>query len=133
MTNDNYTNLSNDELLGIVKSYGIDCGHLYKYLNNHNSNLLHEIIQRTKFLSFDISINARLYCIEYGLNSHPTCQCNGCDNKVEWNKRTKTFLRYCSKNCAYDDEHHWDRIKSTCIEKWGVDNPGKSEVIQGKM
>ena len=133
MANDNYTNLSNEELLNIIYSLKVDVGHLKRYLVNHNMTIFDELVKRTNFLDDSISINARLFCIEHNIDTHPICQRVGCNNKVIWHKPSKKFLRYCSKKCTYSDKRHWERIKNTCVNNFGVDNPGKSSVVQSKM
>lgn len=50
MTNDNYTNCTNEELLDILKNYKTKCKFLDKYLRYHQPELYDELTRRTSFL-----------------------------------------------------------------------------------
>lgn len=50
MTNENYTKISNDELLNIIYEIKVSNKRLKLYLAHHNNSLYNEIISRTYFL-----------------------------------------------------------------------------------
>lgn len=78
MATNNYTTLSNVELLTIIKNTNVGIKQLQKYLKRHYPTLLAEIINRTNFLnkSSNITITERLFCIEHNLKSIPKCKKN---------------------------------------------------------
>ena len=74
MTNCNYTQLSNKQLVDCIKSIDVDIKHFTnKYLYKHYPELISELVRRTNFLDDVNHINARLYCLINNLTQHPTC------------------------------------------------------------
>ena len=86
MTKENYTQLSNSEILDAIDNIGIGTMGLLRYLKHSNIELLQEIIGRTKFLPEDTKIIARLYCLRNNIQALPKCQRPNCNNTVVWGK-----------------------------------------------
>lgn len=71
MSNTNYTRCTNEELLGILRSFNIHIGRLNAFCKLHYPELYKELINRTSFLEDNISIAARLYCLKNNITKHP--------------------------------------------------------------
>lgn len=70
MTNTNYSEMTNQELVKNITDIKVHPGRLLKFLGNHNKELLDELVKRTIFLdkiyqdkNLKVPINARLYCL----------------------------------------------------------------------
>lgn len=46
---------------------------------------------------------------------------------------TYHFAPYCCHECCIKDSEYWNRVKTTMIERHGVDSPMKSKIIQNKV
>lgn len=79
----------------------------------------------------DMSLEEKLYCFYHNLKNIPDCPI--CSKKLKLIQLNKGFQKYCSRTCMYKDKEHWNNIKNTCVEKYGVDNPGKSKEIKEKI
>ena len=140
MSNNNYTYISNEELLKTIQDLHIGQQKLNSYLKKHFSELFNELVKRTNFLndyyeSKSVPILARLYCIEHNIKEHPTCQNPYCSNhnKVEWRNGINQFAKYCCRKCSSQDPEYWKRHRKTMIEHWGVVNPGQSKEIRERV
>ena len=60
MAKDNYTQLSNLEIIEIIDGLGIGTMGLLRYLKNRNPELVQEIVQRTQFLPEKSKLSAAL-------------------------------------------------------------------------
>ena len=155
MTNENYTNMSNEELLDEISKIKIPNNKIGNFVKRHYTQMYGEIVGRTCFLEDDISFMARLYCLEHGITSHPICHKKDCSNPTKWNRETRQFRTYCCESCRSSDEdwqmkventnltRHGDRhpckldkfkekSKLTWMTNLGVDNPQKSKVVNQK-
>lgn len=56
-----------------------------------------------------------------------------CGNIARYNKHLKRWSKYCSPKCASNDPLVKEKIKKTCIEKYGVSNPAMSEHVRDKL
>lgn len=134
MTNDNYSKLTNQELVNVVEHIDVVPSKLFKILNNHHKHLLEEIIERTNFLNeSDSSIFARLFCLKNNLTEQPTCQTNGCNNKVHWNKNKREFFHHCSNKCKNKDPIVQEKMQQTTMKHFGVKHSAQSQEIQSKQ
>ena len=79
------------------------------------------------------NLNEKIYWIKNNLNSYPKCPI--CGNEIKkWKGRNKGgYFKFCSCKCAQVDKNTRDKIKNTCLEKYGVDNAAKARDIQNKM
>lgn len=137
MSNENYTTLSNEELIKLVDDIlsKFTMNFYGRILNNHHKDLHDEIMRRTSFLdkSHPIPFTARLYCIRNNLSSNPRCSCEGCQNTVEWYGKTNGFRKYCSSECKNRDEKFWNKVQDTCEDRYGVRNPFQSDEIKERI
>lgn len=161
MTNQNYTNYSNKELLDIVLSFNVPYSHLSRFLKKYHQDILLELLNRTKFLDTtypdkNIPIMARLYCLEYNLKEQPKCEAKGCNNYTKWNCSSKRFKRYCCHECYKTDPNviirreqtnlsrigvkyptmlksFWDEVHKTNLKKFGHQNVASNEQVKEKI
>ena len=79
------------------------------------------------------NLNEKIYWIKNNLNSYPRCPI--CGNEIKkWKGRNKGgYFKFCSCKCAQADKNTRDKIKNTCLKKYGVDNAAKARDIQSKM
>ena len=73
------------------------------------------------------NLNEKIYWIKNNLNSYPRCPI--CGNEIKkWKGRNKGgYFKFCSCKCAQADKNTRDKIKNTCLKKYGVDNYSKTE------
>ena len=74
------------------------------------------------------SIREILYCIKTNIQEIPRCPI--CGNYLK--SRKGVFQMFCSKKCSANSNYRKEKIKNTCINKYGVDNVNKLEKIQEK-
>ena len=120
MTKEIIHSLNNKQLVDQIKGFGKTSHYLFRFLKYHQPEILDELFKRTNFLEHDISVMARVFCLEHNIISRPTCKKPGCNNPTHW-KRQK-FNPYCSGECCYSDEHRIERIIQTMEKRYGVKN-----------
>ena len=132
MANDNYTNLSNEELLLEVQKIKTSLNQLGRKVKSCNPGLFDEILNRTSFLvDSNIPFTARLHCLEHHMDRHPACKI--CGNPVGWYGKNNDFRIYCSRKCQYSDDDFWSEVRGTCKERLGVENPFQSESVKERI
>lgn len=80
------------------------------------------------YIIFDISWKEKFYLYINKMDSVPLCYCG---NKLKFIKGK--YRKYCSKKCMANDPIIINKKKQTCLEKWGVDVPTKSDYIKDKI
>ena len=145
MTKENYTNMSNQELINEIKKFDINSHQLGNILRHRTPDLWNEIIKRTKFLDEQLTttpifIGIRLYAIEHNMTQVPTCAKEKCTHTTFWNRRKHCFSKYCSHKCKYEDPNNKDAVEKenqkriqTNEEKFGTAYPIQSPEIQEKQ
>lgn len=123
MTNDNYTTLSNQELVSEVLQFNTNFANLNKMIKNRNPDLYQEIIRRTIFLDEQlqqnpIPIQARLYCLTNNIVEVPICLGKDCTNRVKWYNKNG-FGQHCSNSCCQNDPDVINQHKETSFRKYG--------------
>ena len=132
MAKENYTNLSNEELLLEVQKTKTSINQLGRKVKATNPNLFDEILNRTSFLvDKSIQFTARLHCLEHHMDKQPTCKM--CINPVEWYGKNSDFRTYCSRKCQYSDDDFWGGVRGTCKERLSVENPFQSESVKERI
>ena len=158
MTNDNYTTLTNQELVSEIRLFKTNLSNLNKMIQNRNPVLFNEIVSRTNFLDKQlpqnhVPISARIYCLENNVSAVPLCRRPNCTNRVKWD--ATGFRHHCSNSCCQNDpdvinQHketsfrkygcscslqHPDvkkKCEVTCLERYGDTIPMKSQIVQDK-
>ena len=98
-----------------------------RMLEKHPTTLA-ELISRTSFLPPDVEYKVRLQFYCEGIECSPVCKT--CNQPVPLNKFPYIPI-FCSKLCV-DWKLITEKSKVTNLERYGVDNPAKSEDIQKK-
>ena len=136
MTNDNYTQMSNEEILDKVKTINKKPNVLQAFIVKTMPDLWNEIKSRTEFLGEkNISILTRLYCLEHYLQEVPKCKNPNCPShsKVKWDKSKHKFNDFCSVKCSVNSEQTRERCRQTCLKNFNSENPFQSKIIQDKI
>ena len=102
---------------------------LKNYINRiegkYNKDIYEYLINRYNDSS---SLKETLYRIYKGIEYHPTCPI--CNRPLTF--RNNKFFTFCSSKCAQSSSETRNKIKESCIRKYGVDNPRKSKEVQEK-
>lgn len=96
------------------------------------------------------TIHEKLYLYFNGLDERPLCK--SCGNKVSFRGYAKGYSNYCSAKCGTSSEETLNKIKqtrldrygdpnynnreknkSTCLNKYGVENPFSSDICKQKI
>lgn len=72
----------------------------------------------------------RLHWYANDLKEMPKCEV--CGNPVKFEGFTKGYRKYCSRKCMNSDPNKKDKVKQTCLQKYGVTAPAKSKAIKDK-
>jgi hypothetical protein len=86
------------------------------YFNNHN------FIWKQKIYNY---IN--------NLTKIPKCKNIECNNNCNYSKLENKYYSYCSKKCSTSSIESKNKIKETCLNKYGVTNPMKNTNIREKV
>lgn len=112
----------------------------YLYLNNKSGFKTREKHIKNKFpdlyekiISFSKGNNWHELLYNYVNNISENPKCKFCGNILHIKKYNLGYFNYCSVSCLNKTESHKNKIKKTCLDKYGVDNPSKSNVIKEKI
>lgn len=130
--------LSNKELLLSVKNLNMTIKSMSRFIKDkHHNSILDEVISRTKFLDEAITgfvpVQARFYCLEHDLKSHPICQNPECNHIVEWRNGLHRFAPYCSMQCRDSDPMFQEKKEHGIFAKYGVFNCMKLDWVKDKV
>lgn len=89
-------------------------------------DLLHELEQNAPIPN---TLSEKIVWLRDGLTDYPKCPI--CGKKIT--RFDVEYNKFCSCKCAQNSTETRDKLKQTCIEKYGVDNAAKSNVVQDKM
>jgi len=114
---------------------------LKSYLENDNKSgyKTKETHIKIKFPKiYDIIINhcgdnwmEKLYNYVNNITDIPVCK--QCGKKLHVIRYGIGYKEYCSISCVNKSIEHKEKNKKTSIEKYGVDNPAKSEIVKEKI
>ena len=118
-----------------------------KLTNNHyrymSEEVKQEIADRTPNCN-SMSLDERMYWLKNGLTDYPNCKhCGSVLDSSSWYASTtkqnqakgwpqKGYRPFCSRKCAAASDQKQASFKQTCVEKYGVDHPLRSETVQAK-
>jgi hypothetical protein len=74
------------------------------------------------------SIRERYYCIVHNITEHPKCE--NCSNDVNFSYTSGKYRTSCSEQCKMFIAK--DKIKQSCLKKYGVEYPNQSEEVREK-
>ncbi len=83
----------------------------------------------SNYTSIDIPWKEKYFWSVNGIKDKPKCTI--CDNELKFLSIKKGYTKFCSRKCTAIGTI--DKKKNTCIQKYGVDNPMKSEMIKDKF
>lgn len=86
-------------------------------------------IDGNKSKLLDCSVQ-ELYNIYFDITEIPKCYCG---NELDFLNFKKGYRLYCSSKCSSNSEDKKIKMKQTCIERYGVENPYQSELIKNKI
>ena len=58
--------------------------------------------------------------------------CEICGNPVKFKDFKHGYCQFCCQQCAQKDPNRLDKIKFTCLKRYGVTNPSQSETVKQK-
>jgi hypothetical protein len=91
-----------------------------------------ELIQLTPFLLDSATPVRRAWHVVNGVNYIPLCQ--QCKQQCcSWNATLKKYSDVCGKTCGYLLGNIFKKRNATCMQKYGYENPRKSEAVKQKI
>lgn len=93
---------------------------------------------RPKLFELFTRLNSKAYTgsgyVFTGKNIYDFCHpnfspmCLKCGKTTAWNKCKRTYNQYCSMSCSNSAEQRVSKIKTTSLARYGVSNPGASNL-----
>lgn len=100
------------------------------YFKNNHIDTYNSIINFTLNIS-DLPFIQKLWHWVENKPYYFTC---GCGNKTTFNKNWRNGYRnFCSQKCSSSDKLTQEKRKTTTLQKWGVDNVSKSDLVKNKQ
>lgn len=100
------------------------------YFINNYMEIYNSIIEFT--INLDIPFKQRIW--HYINDESDYIVCKKCKNRVSFNRNWKLgYKEYCSTKCSQSSQLTKEKRKKTNLEKWGVDNPSKSDIVKLKQ
>jgi len=126
------------------------------FLSKNYPEQLQTVKEITSFLPSDSSIAERIYYIHNQKTSTQTCYNSNCNNQIKFLSFNYGLQKYCCRQCSSSNEEkkdairkiqkkHWSnrsqedikksskKRKTTCMKKYGTENPAQSEKIKNKI
>jgi len=107
----------------------------YNFLNKNHPELIQELefFLNKNNLIFN-NFSQKLWHFKNNKINVPKCYCG---NKLKFINFNRGYRLFCSKKCSMNDDDilkkRNEKSKQTCLNKYGVDNPMKSEIIKEKI
>lgn len=105
--------------------------HLYKFsekgIKTRNDKLWSDIINYT---NLNIKFKEKFYLYENSLSNIPKCVCG---NDLKFIDMVNGYREFCCRECMYNSDEVKKRKIITNMERYGVDNPSKLEIIKDKV
>ncbi len=67
------------------------------------------------------NFSERIYWYKHNLKEYPKCPICG-QKIVKYHGGNYGYSKYCSKQCSYKDPQRIEKLKQTCLERYGVEN-----------
>ena len=97
-----------------------------KYLDNHLEEKEYLV---NRFDSYDC-LSEVIYRIKNNIDVKPICPT--CGKPVKFINPSKGYQKYCSSKCRANSDIYKSEQKLYYLDKYGVDNPAKSEEVKNK-
>lgn len=80
----------------------------------------------------DIKFPEKVFVYLNKLTKLPTCSNPDCSNPVVFLSVSRGYRKYCSNACISSDPSIKSKKEKNSLEKWGVSNPQKSQIVKQK-
>jgi len=100
---------------------------ILKLIVDKNNN-----INSTKLIKFNKSNESNFTPESIYLLFNTRSLCKECNNETRFINYKKGYLKFCSKSCSAQSEEAKEKMKSTCLERYGVEYASQSEEIKEK-
>lgn len=90
---------------------------------------LRSLMVHTEFFNDDVPLADRVFAFLNGQTELNRCIVCG----SELSPKIKNPQIYCGRKCARNSGITQDRIKNSCLDRYGVENPSQSPAVQSKM
>lgn len=84
-----------------------------------------------KYKNENINFQEKLYWYYNNITERPRCAC--CGGEVKFRNATIGYQKYCSYKCLNSDPNKKEKVKNTCIERYGGVAPACGKEVQEKM
>jgi len=101
------------------------------FIKLYGKDVYNKIVDLTNFLSDNVKLSERIYCILNDIKE--ISKCPMCGKIVKFREFGKGYKTYCSVKCACNDQKVKIKRKQTNIKIFGVENPFQSEEIKIKI
>lgn len=131
MTIDNYTSMTNEELVKQIYNIKKVGRWLINYLIDSKPYLLNEITIRTNFLDSEykctnkkVPFAARIYCLSNNITKTPKCHNQECphEHPILWDYSCGRFRLYCCNKCKsawVKSSEFKSKSQASCQSKYG--------------
>lgn len=84
----------------------------------------------TNYSNEELTFKEKFYLYENELKVAPLCYCG---SKLKFIDMNSGFRKFCSNKCSVNSEEIKLAKQITCLDKYGVTNPSKSDLIKNKV
>lgn len=105
-------------------------GKTFQDFYRKNKKDIEKLIKATNFLPKTAFPLERAYCITNDITSVVLCE--ECDTPVKWLANERKYRNFCSLICKGKSKKIKEKVKTTVLHKYGVENPSQSEYIKQK-
>lgn len=88
-----------------------------------------EIFKLTDFI-IDPVWPQRIWHIEHNEMGLKFCLNDTCSNILKWNTQLSSYPQYCCKKCSGNSDIKKNKFKTTCLTRYNVSAPAKSNIVQ---
>ena len=106
---------------------------VYMKIFEKNNLIKDSVFYLTRDFPKTINYNERIYYILLDKKEYEFHYCPECKNELKFKTISSGYPIYCSYDCANTSELRTDKVKNTCMSKWGVEAPSQSPIIRDKQ
>ena len=107
-------------------------GKIFKlnYIKTNYSYLYNQIIEYCEKNNInDLPFKQKMYHYHFDIPNIKKCYCG---NELYFINFNKGYCKHCSSKCAHNDKDVIEKTTKTILEKYGVDNVQKSDIVKEK-
>ena len=79
----------------------------------------------------NLRFSEKLYWYFHNITSHPICK--ECGKPTSYINFTKGYHDFCCISCGKRNKESIEKRRQTCLKKYGVENPNRSDVVKKKI